>query len=372
MRRLTSFAGFLLWTAAVNVAGHSQTIPFDSDRWEISAAESKVQAHLGRDSLYLKGGLASIKDSRFLNGIIEFDIAFSRDRSFTGVVWRMQDARNYEEFYFRPHQSGNPDANQYTPVFNGLAGWQLYYGEEYSAPVKYEFNQWMRVKIVVSGKYAEVYIKDMDKPALFVSELKRDIKPGSVGLQASNLAPAWFSNFSFTPMTNPALKGKPKQPEAAPDGTFRSWLVSAVFDEKLLSGKFELSRGDKENLRWKKLACEADGLCNLARLDGVGEGKNTVFSRGVIVSERDQIKRLRFGFSDRVKVYFNDRLVYGGDDSFQSRDYRFLGTLGYFDEVYLPLRKGSNELWIAVSENFGGWGIKAMFEDPSGIELREP
>ena len=45
-----------------------------------------------------------------------------------------------------------------------------------------------------------------------------------------------------------------------------------------------------------------------------------------------------------------------------SRDYRFLGTIGYFDAVYLQLKKGRNDLWIAVSENFGGWGIKAKLE----------
>ena len=29
----------------------------------------------------------------------------------------------------RPHKSGKPDALQYTPVFNGLSAWQLYYGD---------------------------------------------------------------------------------------------------------------------------------------------------------------------------------------------------------------------------------------------------
>ena len=47
---------------------------------------------------------------------------------------------NYENFYIRPHQSGNPDANQYQPVFNGSASWQLYYGPEYAAPVEYRYD----------------------------------------------------------------------------------------------------------------------------------------------------------------------------------------------------------------------------------------
>ena len=56
----------------------------------------------------------------FTNGIIEYDVAFTAKRNFIGVKFRQQDAKNSEEFYIRPHQSGNPDANQYTPIFNGL------------------------------------------------------------------------------------------------------------------------------------------------------------------------------------------------------------------------------------------------------------
>ena len=85
-----------------------QTVPFDSERWEIQANEKKVVEYLGQKSLYLKGGSAVIKDSQFTDGIIEFDVAFSQDRNFAGVMWRIEDAKNFEEFYLRPHQSGNP------------------------------------------------------------------------------------------------------------------------------------------------------------------------------------------------------------------------------------------------------------------------
>jgi len=53
-----------------------------------------------------------------------------------------------------------------------------------------------------------------------------------------------------------------------------------------------------------------------------------------------------------------------------SRDYRFLGTIGFFDQLFLPLKKGSNELWFVVSENFGGWGVKAKLENMDKISLR--
>jgi len=152
---------------AVIPFAHSESIPVDSDKWEFHAQETKVENYLGKKSLYLsKGGSALVKDSQFTNGIIEYDVAFTQKRGFAGVVWRVQDKANYEKFYVRPHQSGNPDANQYTPVFNHSSAWQLYYGKEYSAPVSYRFDQWNHIRIVVSGKQAEIFINDMESTGI--------------------------------------------------------------------------------------------------------------------------------------------------------------------------------------------------------------
>lgn len=357
-----------LFLCAVNT--YAQSVPFDPERWEIRAEESRVTDNLGRKSLLLKGGVAAVKDSQFTDGVIEFDISFTEERGFMGTVWRMQDFENYEEFYIRPHQSGQPDANQYQPVFNGMAAWQLYYGEGYAVPVRYDFNQWFHVKVVVSGQNAEIYIKDMEKPVLLVNELKRGTRSGRVGLSAGNFAPAHFSNFSYNALNSPALKGQAKSPEPAPAGTVMSWQISSALEGKSLEKKYQLTSTEKEKLTWSRFNCEHNGTANLGRLQGLREGRNTVFARLTIQSESDQIKKIRFGFSDSVRVYFNDQLLFGGSDVYRSRDHRFLGTIGLFDELYLPLKKGDNELWLAITENFGGWGVKALIEDMSGISLK--
>ena len=36
---------------------------------------------------------------------------------------------------------------------------------------------------------------------------------------------------------------------------------------------------------------------------------------------------------------------------------------------YLPLRQGQNELVLAVTEVFGGWGVMGEFEDPAGLKV---
>ena len=370
---LTIFIVLAGWHQSPSVASND-IIPFESNRWEIEASESRVEDYLGQKSLFIQGGFATVKDSEFTDGIIEYDIAFDGQRGFVGNVWRLQDFGNFERFYIRPHQSGNPDASQYIPFFNNISSFQLYSGiEESSAGLTYPFNEWIHVKLIVSGKNAEIYVDDMEEPTLVISELKRDVEPGKVGLFAE-LTPAHYANFSYTSTSNPPLKNEIKTPEKAPEGTVTSWLVSNSFDEQELENKYQLfTESEKENFNWTKLVSDNSGVANLSKVQGIKDGKNTVFARKTIVADRDTIKQLKFGFSDRVKIYLNGRLLYGGNDALRSRDYRFLGTVGLFDELYLPLKTGDNELWMAVSEGelWYGWGLIAQLEDLQGVSFSE-
>jgi hypothetical protein len=56
------------------------------------------------------------------------------------------------------HQSGNPDATQYAPTFNGIAGWQLYHGPRYTIPFSFRFDEWFTVRILFAGRLAEIYM----------------------------------------------------------------------------------------------------------------------------------------------------------------------------------------------------------------------
>ncbi len=148
-----------------------------------------------------------------------------------------------------------------------------------------------------------------------------------------------------------------------------SWEVSDGFPGDKLNDKMTLSNDDLARIKWR-IDSEQSGLANLARVQDPKKG-NTVFTRVEINSEKTQVKALKFGFSDSVKVYFNGQLIYSGSDVFSSRDYRFLGTIGHYDTLYLPLHPGKNELVMAVSEKFGGWGVQARFADMTGISLRK-
>ena len=103
------------------------------------------------------------------------------ERGFSGARWRGEASGNYEEFYLRPHQSGKYDANQYQPVFNGVSGWQIYYGSDYSIPVTYRPGEWTKVRIEVLGDQAQMYI-DSEEPVLVVDDLKHEMRSGLIAL----------------------------------------------------------------------------------------------------------------------------------------------------------------------------------------------
>lgn len=357
-------------SAFFNCTSGQQTkvVALDEAHWSVNSKEFRFEEYLGVPSMYLPQGSAQLKDVVFHNGIIEFDIAFPQGRGFPGINFRIQDEMNSEEFYMRPHQSGNPDANQYTPVFNGLAGWQLYYGEGHGAPIQYNFDAWNHVKLVISGTAGEVYINDMEKPLFQIYELKHGDVSGPIELKGN--AKSHFANFSYSSIDNPKLKLPVVELSKIENNVIRQYQVSEALDGAALLGKSNLT-SDEMDVKWTSIHSEYTGNINIARVARLDQKRNTALAKFTISSESEQIKRLDFGFSDVAQVYINGKLIYGGNNKFRTRDYRYLGTIGYFDSIYLDLKKGDNEILFAVTEGFGGWGIKAKMEDMEGISINK-
>ena len=98
------------------------------------------------------------------------------------------------------------------------------------------------------------------------------------------------------------------------------------------------------------------------------KGMQVIYARAHIVSDRDQVKKLNFGYSDDVTVFLNGRALYRGRSAQRFRDPGFLGVVNAEnDAVYLPLKRGRNELVLAVSELTGGWGFICRFDDTVGL-----
>lgn len=365
---------------ACNLASAQQPIPFTDKRWDIQSQGHLIEYFQGYQSIYLQNGEAALKDEKFLNGIIEFDVWLTQRASFSGFFFRRASPGNYEDIYFRPHQSGNPDAFQYTPVFNNDPAWQLYHDQfdadnngfvswkprgktmGYNGIIKYQFNQWMHVKLVVNGAQAELYLNNNEQPVAFIRQLGGEAKPGALGVESAAGA-AWFANFTVTHADKPELKSKDVYNPPTPPGTIMNWQVSNAFKESAITSLNQLDNKFLNRFTWKAMTAETSGILNLARVSAVSDSTNTILVKLNINSDKEQLKKLDFGYSDRIRAYCNGQIIYSGSTNFRTRDYRYLGTVGYFDAMYLPLKKGGNTVILAVSENFGGWGIMGKMED---------
>jgi hypothetical protein len=359
--------GFLL-AFLLDTNGQTVSVPPTPDRWDTLGVTPVRETYEGKECIFLKSGAIVLKDAELRDGTIEADISFPKQRSFPGFAVRMQDTFNFEYFYVRPHQSGNPDATQYTPVFNGDDGWQLYYGEGYGGAFPFKFNEWHHIKIELHGLQAEFYIDDT--PVIKVKELLNGWKTGKIAI-VSGGAPLHVANVQYTIKQE---QGSPPAPIPVPangtGGVITQWHVSNVVNRRLFEKQYQLTAEIKKKLTWTTQSSEPSGIINLARFGKLKDTTNTMVAKLVVESVSEQVKELSFGFSDFVTVYLNDKALYYGADNFMSRDYRFLGTIGYFDKLFLPLKKGTNELWFVVSENFGGWGVKAKFENMEGVSLK--
>jgi hypothetical protein len=194
-------------------------------------------------------------------------------------------------------------------------------------------------------------------------------RAGGIGVK-SQIGAAHFANFNYKATDDIVLKTKEDSYKiSTPPGTISSWQLSNAFREDGLSKMNELDTKWLGQLKWKPLAVEATGLANISRLSAIIDSANTVLAKFIVISDKDQVKKLDFGYSDRAKVYCNGIALYSGNASFRARDFRFLGTFGYFDAVYLPLKKGENTIVLAISETFGGWGVMAKWENMEYLKM---
>jgi hypothetical protein len=342
-------------------------ITWDQSRWRIEARESRVERQEGRDALFLQNGTAWLQGSasHLQDGVIDFDMRVSGGLGFHGIAFRAVDGQNYEHFYLRPFVSGNPDASAYTPVFNGNSGWQIYSDARFGLPVTVATDRWIHVELRVRGERAEAYV---DGQPLVFPALQRPLTTGGIGLTSSG-AGARFANVVVTPGAPELEAGAGADAPADLPGIVRRWRVSTTFAEARLDSTRDLDRALVETLQWDTLATAVLGIADIAKLRTRTAAANTVMAAVTLRSAGAMRARVRFGFSDRAVVYLNGRPIYRGAAAWRSRDYKFLGTIGLHDELILPLNRGDNQLWIAVSEDFGGWGVTLQVLDTSGVQV---
>lgn len=358
------------WLAALALS-----VPPDSPRWELQGKAS-VAEYQGRQCLLLDGGAATLKDFELRDGVVDVDVATPAARGFFGIQFRI-DGANAEWVYLRQHKSGLPDAMQYTPVLNTGLNWQIYSGPGFTGRADIPRDVWLHLRLEVTGAQAKLYVKDMDKPALVMTDLKSGLQKGQVALAALTGA-TYFSNFEVH--TTPDAPWERHLPPMPP-GTLTKWSISPAYDALARNPERPLSSSEIAAMQWQDVEAEPPGFVVLYRYREAPHprvtfqsdfstrlepqpGTKVLYARTRIESDRDQVKKLSIGYSDEVSVFLNGRILFRGRSAQAFRDPGFLGIMSADDDaVYLPLKKGSNDLILAVSELGGGWGFICRLTD---------
>ena len=363
----------------------TMTVPADPSRWELEG-QAKIVDHQGRPSILLDGGAATLKGFEMRDAVIDVDVSTPASRGFFGIQFRVAgDGRSAEWVYLRQHKSGLADAMQYTPVLGTGLNWQLYSGPGFTGAVDIPKDAWFHLRLEVTGAQAKLFVKDMEKPALVMDDLKSGLQKGEVAL-AVLIGETYFSNFQIRP--TPEVAWERHWPPMPPTALTR-WSISPAFDALARDLEKPLSAAEVASISWQDVEAEAPGLVALYRYRDAPHprvsfqsdwstrlqpqpGMKVLYARTSIVSDKAQTKRLALGYSDDVVVFLNGKILYRGRSPQAFRDPGFLGIVSADnDAVYLPLKKGNNELVLALSELGGGWGFICRLEPLGGSPLAQ-
>jgi hypothetical protein len=133
-----------------------------------------------------------------------------------------------------------------------------------------------------------------------------------------------------------------------------------------------LDREALDELAWDELRTDRAGRINVAeyRAFPPEARQGRVYARVLLHSDAPRTVKLNFGFSDQGSVFLNGELRFTGNNTYRSRSLRYLGVMTLDnDALYLPLLEGENELVVAVTEAFGGWGLVAKLGDAEGVRI---
>jgi hypothetical protein len=371
--RTVAVAAFTVVLAAAlsRTAAAETVIPLTPDRWTATNT-IRFESYLGRPSLYIDKGVAVARGTSLRDGTIELDMAMPKAGNFMGAVFHASSPENSEVVYFRPRGSGTPDAVQYAPALNSVgAAWKIYHGDGANAVATLPVESWVHVKIDVAGSVANVYLKNETEPTLTVPFLA-GVGGEAVGVWTGAFGRgAYFSNIRYT-----ARPPAPAQPSPAPRGTLASWQISDAFDATAFA---PATLPNLAGMRWENVVAEPQGFVLISRyrrspqisfpfdqktgeplvdlmMGGQVPGSKVVFARTTIESDRDETKRMLFGYVNGAVIYANGRPLFFGTDTGG-------GTMNMNgDGVYLPLKKGANEIVFAITNFTGGWGFWARLD----------
>lgn len=155
-----------------------------------------------------------LKDFSFENGTIEVEVLskFLPDapewaRGFIGIAFRINDDNSkFENIYIRPDNGRSEDQIRRNHSVQYYAYPDFKFDrlrkeepEKYESYADMKMNSWIKIKIVVKGAQARLYLDNNKQPSIVVLDMKHGTKGnGSIGFWVGPGTEGYFKNLKVT------------------------------------------------------------------------------------------------------------------------------------------------------------------------------
>jgi hypothetical protein len=208
----------------VSMPGLGQSIGVKHDHLEPVGVSMSLEKLDGRDAVQVVKDSAvtepdeptfvKVKGLDFQNGTIEVNVlsrlcpdAPAHARGFIGVAFRINESNSkFECIYIRPTNGRADDQVRRNHSIQYFSYPDYKFDKlRKESPEKYEsyadmgLNEWIRMKIVVKGAQAKLYLNDNKEPSLIVNDLKLSSdQSGAVGLFVDVGTEGYFSELKIS------------------------------------------------------------------------------------------------------------------------------------------------------------------------------
>lgn len=214
----------LLVVSGMTARGQSRPVLLESPKQlELRGVAASAVDYRGRAAIKVTEtsrsqavALAMLKGVAMQDGTIEAEVAgapvagaFEGARGFVGIAFRVQpEAKRFEYIYLRPTNGRAADQVRRNHSVQYAAHpdfpWERLRREEpekYESYVDLEPGVFARIRIVVSGRRADLYVNGAAQPVLVVNDLKLGVTDGGVGLWVGPGTEAYFAQMRVLPGT---------------------------------------------------------------------------------------------------------------------------------------------------------------------------
>ena len=223
LSRLSPRSGLLaiaLALGGLSVLAFAQTPHLDPKALRAINVEVSAATYRGRAATRLierqatqpaAGGeaIAILSGPDFVDGVVELDVvgrlaqgAGAGARGFVGLAFDVTEGGSrFKSFYLRPTNGRADDqlrrnhSTQYTSIPEHP--WNRLRKEEpgvYESYVDLEVDAWTRMRVVVEGSKASLFVNGAEQPCLIINDLKHAARGGAIALWIGAGTEAYFAN----------------------------------------------------------------------------------------------------------------------------------------------------------------------------------